>query len=539
MKIINIDSGDKFADILEAVEKAKSNKLVLIVPKSNKVFKNQTRIELLKERFDEMGKEVSILASDKEIINNAKSAGFGIILNKEKKHKKGKLERKDAKVRDILYPESAKNLRIKSESSKKSEVEIQKAPEDSYKILNTIKNRDIESFYHQKPEFSVGGNKSLPSKNFKKFIWIFFSVTLIIFLFLVFTSLSKAKIKIFPKKEDFSVTIPIKISQNISEPDPIYSLLPGKEVEFERTISRMFPSSGTKKAFKKAEGKITIYNNFDTNPQALVAGTRFQTPEGLIFRISERVVVPPGKRTEAGLEPGKIEVKVIADRAGEDYNIEPTKFTIPGFLGSPRYQGFYAESFEKFSGGFIGMSKFVTEEDSNGGKEVLKQEFLTSIKDELAGQGMIVLDDLIDWEIKESEKNNKIGDLTNNFYIALDIKIKTIAFKKEDVVKFLSKYISDSGQGVVLKDKLSINYLNPQKDKENNQVLLNLSASGQTIKDFNKENMVKEILGKNINELKEYFENMEGIESTSINLSPFWIKSVPKDPEKVEIDIVI
>lgn len=536
MKIINIDSSDKFVDILEAVKQSKSDKLVLIVPKSNKVFKNQARLELLKERFNEMGKEIFILASDKKIIDNSKSAGFKIVPSKQKKI------RRDSKLRDIVSSEESKILEVKSKSSKQDKVKVHKLPEKKYKeldSLNYLVNDDLENFYQQKPEFSLEKSKSMPSKNFKKFTWIFFGVTLAIFLFLVFTSLGKAKIKLIPKKDNFSVTVPVKISQNISEPDPIYGLLPGKEIEIKKTVSKVFPSSGTKKVFKKSEGKITIYNNFDTNPQVLVAGTRFQTPDGLIFRIPERVVVPAGKRTENGFEPGKIEVKVVADRAGEDYNIEPAKFTIPGFLGSPRYKGFYAESFEKFSGGFIGMSKFVTEEDIKGAEEVLKQEFLTSVKNELADKDMIILDDLIDWDIKENGKSNKAGDLTNNFYLGLEIKIKTIAIKKDNVVEFLSKYINNSGQGIVLKDKLNINYLNPKFDKESKKVSLNLSASGQTIKEIKKEEIVKNILGKNVKDLKNFFENMEGIESAKINLSPFWIKSVPKDPEKVEIDIII
>jgi hypothetical protein len=41
----------------------------------------------------------------------------------------------------------------------------------------------------------------------------------------------------------------------------------------------------------------------------------------------------------------------------------------------------------------------------------------------------------------------------------------------------------------------------------------------------------------NENAVKQYFSGVKEIESTRITLSPFWVKSIPKQADKVKIDI--
>ena len=66
-----------------------------------------------------------------------------------------------------------------------------------------------------------------------------------------------------------------------------------------------------------------------------------QTP--IIFRIPKTVTIPGAKLESGELIPGKLEMEVTADNAGEKYNIEPSDFTIPGFKGSPKFEKFYAK----------------------------------------------------------------------------------------------------------------------------------------------------------------------------------------------------
>ena len=84
MKIISIASSDNFEDILEAVKDSKSAEVILVIPKSNRVFKSKSRADQLKKDFKELNKEVSIISSGGEVVKNADQAGFNIIRRSEK-----------------------------------------------------------------------------------------------------------------------------------------------------------------------------------------------------------------------------------------------------------------------------------------------------------------------------------------------------------------------------------------------------------------------------------------------------------------------
>jgi hypothetical protein len=47
----------------------------------------------------------------------------------------------------------------------------------------------------------------------------------------------------------------------------------------------------------------------------------------------------------------------------------------------------------------------------------------------------------------------------------------------------------------------------------------------------------KDVLGLNESAIRSYFKNLKEVESVHIVLSPFWIKSIPKDPSKVKITV--
>ena len=57
---------------------------------------------------------------------------------------------------------------------------------------------------------------------------------------------------------------------------------------------------------EKARGSLTVYNEYSSSPQTLVATTRFESPEGKIFRIEKNIVVPGAK-----IEEGKIIASTI------------------------------------------------------------------------------------------------------------------------------------------------------------------------------------------------------------------------------------
>ena len=154
----------------------------------------------------------------------------------------------------------------------------------------------------------------------------------------------------------------------------------------EAQTSRTVPASGTKPVSIQASGKVTIYNAYSTASQKLIANTRFEAPDGKIYRIRASVTVPGQmKKADGTLEPGSVAATVYADSPGPDYNRGSTRFTIPGFKNDPRYEKFYATA-DSIGGGASGNQPAVSQSDLANARKDMEQELAANLASEASGK---------------------------------------------------------------------------------------------------------------------------------------------------------
>ena len=132
-------------------------------------------------------------------------------------------------------------------------------------------------------------------------------------------------------------------------------------------FTRKITHNSTGKIFKgsNARGIVTIVN-LSANPWDLVVKTRFQTEEGLIFRLINSVRVPGAK----GNLPGTLPAEVVADEfdsdgqtIGDRGNIPASKFSLPGIKNEENKRKLYAESKVPMTGGSTLVTKNITKND--------------------------------------------------------------------------------------------------------------------------------------------------------------------------------
>ena len=110
--------------------------------------------------------------------------------------------------------------------------------------------------------------------------------------------------------------------------------------------NKILEESGT-----RAHGIITVYNQYSPEPQLIIASTRFESPDGKMFRTQEKIMVPGAQSNDVRTIPGTIDVEVMTDYHGAEYNIGPSNFAIPGFEGTDKYKLFYGLSNAAMTGG--------------------------------------------------------------------------------------------------------------------------------------------------------------------------------------------
>lgn len=354
--------------------------------------------------------------------------------------------------------------------------------------------------------------------------------------------LPKCEIVVFPEQEKVALDLDVLGSVGASQLDIESNKLPMEDVQVAVNKTKTFRASGEKNVSRKAHGTITIYNAFSSAPQTLVATTRFKSPEGKIYRIPRTITVP-GAEVDAGeIIPQGIDVEVFADQPGEDYNIEETKFTIPGFKGSSKYDGFYGESKEPMNGGAEGKVKVVTEEDIKSAREDLllqaKEEALAEL-DNRAGEDFNILKDNFKEDKVEVSFSAEEDEAVDNFIGKIEFSIKAMAYKES----YLRELVDLNLESIIMEDKialsdtLQIDHEKPVINWDKGSALFNVTASEEVSERIDKEDLKNDLAGKGEVEVRKYLSSKKEISKSQVSFWPFWVKKVPAQKDKIEITI--
>ena len=399
------------------------------------------------------------------------------------------------------------------------------------------------------PPEKIGKPKLLPSKKkdlkkpkrkirFRK-LWFFLVSILMIAGFGYGFTFSRVEIEIWPKMDTFELGLEIIVDSKAEEADWSTKIIPGCFLEERNSFSQQFPASGKIVKDEKAEGVIRIYNNYSGLSQSLRANTRFMAASGEVFRTPIRVVIP-GKKTEEGKEvPGYIDVKVIADQPGPEYNIKPTSFSIPGLVGTALYTKFYGRSFELMTGGFKGETPQVTKEDLEKAEiavvKRLKAEGEQILEKKAVDSGSILLKETFEQDVKATSSSAKAGVEVENFDFLAEVKSTVLIFKEEDINKLI---LDQAPQGTRFYEKsLDINWKSKELNLIQGKITLDLEFSGEVYSDLDQLVLRRELKERPLLEAKEFLEKKSEISKVEIDSWPFWIKKIPRNLNKIKLKL--
>lgn len=431
------------------------------------------------------------------------------------------------KVIDIFFPKELEKKENKT-AEKKKELERSKREPGTFK---------------ERPEFQS------PFWSHPKKILISGMGALTLAFILCFFTLAEASIKIWPEADIISLKTNLTVDKTFSKVNLQDKTIPGEVFEREKTITENFPASGKVLKEGKAEGIIRIYNNYSTLSQIFVADTRFVSSDGKMFRTPVKVMIPGGRQEKGKFTPGEIDIKVVADEAGPEYNIGPSVFSIPGLAGTEKYTKFYGKSFEEFKGGFSQEFSQVTKEDLENAKEILtkaaKEQCETALKNELQSEKIssefMFLEKAVQTEIIETFSLARAGDAAENFNYQAKALSKTLIFSKEKIENFSKEFIlSQITEGKKLyEESLKIDFSPKTINSDVNKIVLSLEISAKIYSDIDMSNFKNILQGKSETETKVFLKNQPEIIKAEVELWPFWVRKIPKNPEKIKLELKI
>jgi len=349
---------------------------------------------------------------------------------------------------------------------------------------------------------------------------------------------SKAEIVITPKEETHNIEGNF-VAERIGHIKEAESI-PFEIVKLSEDLTKEATSIGEEAVERKASGEIIVYNKHSGSPQTLVANTRFETPEGLIFRTKEAISVP-GMTTKNGEKiPGQIKVRVYADKAGEGYNIGLKDFTIPGFKNLPQYNNFFARSVGEMKGGFIGKVKKVDEKDLSVIQEELHTKLEQTLRENILTQvpeDFVLIPQSLNISFEslpnqESEEGGKVivreRGLINGFILKKDVLEKTI----------ISRILNDQEKVAVAGWK-NARFLSDESAAEDLLVFdFDLEGEIKLIWTIDTEALKNDLAGQSKKSLETIFSKYSGIETAEAKIKPFWKSSFPQNAQKIKVEVI-
>lgn len=459
------------------------------------------------------------------------------------------------KVKDIFFPHELNNYSSERKDDKK-EVKEKEIP---IRLTDKLKQeRKIEEDQTESGESITVITSGAKEKWLKKekivnrkiiiLVGVFFS--LFAFYYLGFVFLAKAEINITTKKIEMPFSGVVLVDTNVSSVDFNKAIIPGNPFVFKANETQEFSSTGQGKDERNAKGIITIYNNYSTSPQILVATTRFETPDHKIFRLDSRIVIPGATTKNGELIPSTIDVKVTADKSGPDYNIEACnlpdcKFTIPGFEGTSNFEGFYGVSTKPMTGGAFASVPLVTSEDLKDAETIILEKVMDSINQDLKNK---IPKEPKELKVLEGAKSStnltnlssdaNIGDYRKNFSVSAEGEIKVIAFDEDDMIKYIQEILEkDRDENYDYCQKPELEYSELKTDFSQGTMKMSVKTNQIVCYKLSSKEIEQLIIGKNKEELNQIFRANPAIKDVEVKLWPMWIRKVPNSLDKINLFI--
>lgn len=542
---IYIEDSDDISTVVERVLNAENQNLVIFVPNDSKLTESVINLKLLVREAKSAGKKI-FLQSDSEIVMDM-AGEAGISLLEQKMISSKPKTSKAAFFRDIAPPQ--KSIRRKINSEREEEI-IPAKTKIKERGQSISKNNAMDSFSVIPTEeitarelIKKKKRERKPLKISKKlFVVLGFLIGILVVIFLSFYFLTSADLTIITEKTNWEKQFSVLASKTISENDSINSKIPAQYMKLTRQVDQTFQTTGIKDVSVKSSGKIKIYNAYSSSAQTLIVNTRFLSPDGKIFRITKAVTVPGAKIQNGAIIPSFIEVVVVADQAGEQYNISPTKFSIPGFKGTDKYEKFYGQSETAMSGGYIGEAKVASQADLDKAKTELISLARISLEEELASklpEGFKILDDAKVFSYEKLEFSLKAGDKADSFQVALTGILKVLVFKEVDVKDLFAINAQKEQSGLLVKELYSadLQYGVPRVDFDSGILSFPVEAKLIFRERIKTDSFKEDLIGMNKNKLADYLKQIEGIKDINCSITPGFISFLPLNPSNLHISL--
>lgn len=549
---IYIDVEDDITAIIGKVKSSKSKIVALVPPKRIGVLQSAVNLRLLARAAKQGNKHLVLISGNSALTALAASANISSARNLQSKPELAVLPSTDDDAEDdiidgvdlpvgdhtrttekdddkaaALAASPAIDSAIRANSVEES------APARAYARPNTAKRNAIRV-----PNFDTFRKKLAVS--------VVGLIALVGFLVWAVWFAPNATIAITARTIESSVNPSVTIAVAAST-DASAGTLRAVRQEIKREASVAFEATGSKEVGEKSSGQVVFQNCESRNTITIAAGTGISAG-GKTYITQAAASVPGGSGSSFRCTtPGRSSpVEVVAQDIGDDYDVDRgTQFNVAGRPNSDPVEYFRAVASTDIDGGSKRRVTVVTADDVSRATEQLRSENTDGMRQQLEerfSDSTIALDASfsVGEEAVISTPAVDIESSDGNARLSGTLVFAMLGVEKAELEQFLDAYLAseledEEDQRVYNNGVDKVSFMSAESG-EGGTYTATMTATATFGPKIDDQNVKSEARGKRYGEVQTAIERIPGIQDVDVRFSPFWVRTVPQDENRITIE---
>lgn len=563
--VIYIDIDDEITAIIDKMRSSPERIVALVLPKRATVFQSIVNMKLLKRSAEGAKKQLVLITSEASLLPLAGTIGLYVAKSMQSKPEipavPGSLQHpEDDEALDEPWPAATVASRVAerdpqldknrsvgdyARSAATGPLTPAANDEDTIELDNSAENEMLTPAQAAKKAKDKKSKKfNIP--NFNKFrLLVIAGVAALVLLiggwYMAFVSMPKAAVTIKTDSIAVDSSLTAVLVKGLTKADISKQQIPAIEQKTQKVHTQQLETTGQKDKGTKATGRVTLsLKDCSVDSVTIPAGTGVAA-NGLTFITESRAQLTSVKvgqqcRNSEFPQYASATVNVTSQMAGDKYNLAPMAYSVAGFPG-------VSGSGSQMTGGTSNIVKVVSQADVDKLKEQLAAQDVNVVKQELqqgltAKNSFAVLESFVPTEPR-LVLTAQIGDEVPTLGATQTTDYTMLGVQKADLEKLVAENVAekvDPKKQRILDYGLTDAVFNIEK-KEAARTTISMQSTVVAGSQLDLNDIKQQIAGKKSNEAKEIIQANPGIKEVTVEYSPFWVSSIPKNTGKITLNV--
>ncbi|OGF64460.1 hypothetical protein A2661_02880 [Candidatus Giovannonibacteria bacterium RIFCSPHIGHO2_01_FULL_45_24] len=427
--------------------------------------------------------------------------------------------------------------------TKESFVDI--IPSSGKRVISDVviaPKQEITSQFFKEPPPTIKPPKRYPGAA-RKGRFIFAILALLALAIALSAVFGKVEVTVIPKALSIQMdkTLPLSKSEAGLPDGKADGFLIFRTLTLPHGENGLFNATGKKLQDQKAQGIVAVFNKSKT-PQVLIASTRLEAPDGKVYRIPKTIVVSGAKTQGGKTTPGVLDVTVVADKPGVEYNLGLSDFTLPGLKGSPKYELVFARSKTEISGGASGEQIIVGKSDADAALTALMLRARAAAPELISRRipkEEFLITESVEYVTTKESSVPPPGSPAEKFDFSAEGEIRGASVEmralEEALLKDLPELAALGGAAARIKnlDKLPMKLIGYKFGARSFTLAVRGTVEIEAVVDA--ETLKSAVLEFGARGAISRISSLPSISGAEVRFKPFWWRKTPSDPSRIDI----